>query len=167
MSGSDGLTRSYWCEVRAEGEVYGTGETAAFVLGTFGTISPKLALRWLRGQAERIADGLDPDPAHSAWVESWMRVDPAPMPDCPTALRDWTDDPAEHRAARDQLAEGAPLSVVMSDSGCRYTLTVWPIVVRTPDPLAELPASGGPIHTRSGHTSHRKARRSGWLIPFL
>ncbi|MFD7115715.1 hypothetical protein ACFWAA_01470 [Streptomyces sp. NPDC059922] len=161
------MPAAYWCEVLAEGEVFGTRETVGFVLGTFSTISPKLALRWLRGEAERIADRLDPDPAHSTWVMAWMRVDPVPTPDCPTDLRDWISDPREHQAARDQLAEGAPLSVVMSDSGCRFTFIVWPIV-RTPQPLAELPASGGqPTHARPGHTSHRKARRSGWLVPFL
>lgn len=48
--------RAYWCEVLAEGEVYGTRESVPYILGTFQTISPKLALRWLQSEAERIAD---------------------------------------------------------------------------------------------------------------
>lgn len=161
--------RAYWCEVLAEGEVYGTRETVPYVLGTFQTISPKLALRWLRSEAELVADRLDPDPEHSAWVMPWMRVDPAPVPDCPTELRFWTADPEEHQAAREQLKEGAPLSVVIPDSGCRYTLTVWPVTVPPPKSSTALPVDDGQSTCpRSGHTSHRKTRRkSGGLIPFL
>ncbi|MFE4451080.1 hypothetical protein [Streptomyces sp. NPDC056796] len=90
-------TRAYWCEVLAEGEVYGTRETVPYVLGTFQTISPKLALRWLQGEAERIADRLDPDPEGSAWVKPWMRVDTVPKPDSPTEFRFWSLDPRSTR----------------------------------------------------------------------
>ncbi len=98
--------RAYWCEVLAEGEVYGTREMVSYVLSTFQTISPKLALRWLQSEAERIADRLDPDPARSAWVEPWMRVDTVPVPDCPTECRVWSLDPEEHQAARDSSRTG-------------------------------------------------------------
>ncbi|WP_405614348.1 hypothetical protein OG292_16570 [Streptomyces sp. NBC_01511] len=153
----------------AEGEVYGTGRTVAFVFGTFSSISPKLALRWLGGEAERIADRLDPDPERSAWVKPWMRVAPAPVPDGPAELRSWAGDPEEQRAARDQLKADDPLSVVIADNGCRYTLTVWPVAVPLPESSPAQPADDGqPTYTRPSHTSHRKARRtSDWLIPFL
>ncbi|AYV25563.1 hypothetical protein EES41_02305 [Streptomyces sp. ADI95-16] len=161
--------RAYWCEVLAEGEVYGTRETVPYVLGTFQTISPKLALRWLRSEAERIADRLDPDPARSAWVMPWMRVDPVPVPDTPAELRIWAEHPEEQQEARDQLKEGAPFSVVVPDKGCRFTLSVWPVAVPPPESSPTLPADDGQSTCpRSGRTSHRKARRtSGWLIPFL
>lgn len=165
MSTGHGSIRAYWCEVVAEGEVYGTSRSTAFVLGTFSTISPKLALRWLHGEADRIADGLDPDPERSAWVEPWMCVNPG-VPDCPTKLRAWIGDRGERQAARDQLAEGAPLSVVISDSGCRFTLMAWPVDVPQPEPGLTLPAEGQPTYARPGRTSHRKARRSGWLVRF-
>ncbi|WP_234336135.1 hypothetical protein [Streptomyces sp. NRRL S-920] len=153
----------------AEGEVCGTRETVPYVLGTFQTISPKLALRWLRSEAERIADRLYPDPERSAWVMPWMRLDTVPVPDCSAELRFWAEDPEEHQAARDQLKEGAPLSVVIPDSGCRYILTVWPVAVPSPESSATLPADDGqPTSPRPRHTSHRKPRRtSGWLVPFL
>ncbi|WP_202442189.1 MULTISPECIES: hypothetical protein [unclassified Streptomyces] len=161
--------RAYWCEVLAEGEVYGTRETVPYVLGTFQTISPKLALRWLQGEAERIADRLDPDPERSPWVKPWMRVDTVPKPDCPTEFRFWSLDPEEHQAARDQLKEGAPFSTVIPDKGCRFTLTVWPVAVPPSKSSPTLPADDGQSTCpRPGRTSHRKARRTaGWLIPFL
>lgn len=162
-------TRAYWCEVRAEGEVFGTRETVPYVLGTFRTISPKFALRWLQGEAERIADRLDPDPERSAWVQPWMRVDTVLVPDCPTELRFWSLNPEEHHAARDQLRDGAPLSVVVPDRGCRFTLTVWPVAVPPAESSTTLPADDGqPTSPRPGRTSHRKPRRKvGGLIPFL
>ncbi|MEV7831572.1 hypothetical protein AB0P12_13230 [Streptomyces subrutilus] len=161
--------RAYWCEVLAEGEVYGTRETVPYVLGTFQTISPKLALRWLRSEAGRIADRLDPDPERSEWVMPWMSVDPVPVPDTPAELRIWAEGPEEQQAARDQLKEGAPLSVVVPGKGCRFTLSVWPVAVPSPESSTALPADDGQSTCpRPGRTSHRKARRtSGLLIPFL
>ncbi|MFE9612683.1 hypothetical protein [Streptomyces sp. NPDC006012] len=161
--------RAYWCEVLAEGEVYGTRETVPYVLGTFQTISPKLALRWLQGEAERIADRLDPAPERSAWVKPWMQVGTVPVPDCPTEFRFWIEDPDEHHAARVQLKDGAPLSVVIPDKGCRFTLTVWPVAVSRPESIPTLPADDGqPTSPRQGRASHRKPRRSsGWFAPFL
>lgn len=165
---SAGPARAYWCEVLAEGEVYGTRETVPFVLGTFQTISPKLALRWLQSEAERIADRLDPDPERSAWVKPWMCVGTVPLPDCPAELRVWAETPEEHQAARDQLREGAPLCVVIPDGGCRYTLTIWPVTVPPPRSSTTLPADDGQrTSPRPRHTSHRKPRRTSRLIPFL
>ncbi|MFF3753980.1 hypothetical protein ACFYYH_26540 [Streptomyces sp. NPDC002018] len=164
-----GIPAGYWCEALAEGEVYGTRETVPYVLGTFQTISSKLALRWLQSEAERIADRLDPDPERSAWVKPWMRVGTVPLPDCPTEFRFWIEDPEKHQAARDQLKDGAPLSVVIPDKGCRFTLTVWPVAVFSPGSVTPLPADGRQSTSpRPGHTSHRKPRRtSGWLVSFL
>lgn len=162
-------TRAYWCEVLAEGEVYGTRETVPYVLGAFQTISPKLALRWLQGEAARIAERLDPDPECCPWAKPWMCLDTVPVPDCPTELRFWALDAEERQAARDQLKDGAPLSVVIPDTGCRFTLSVWPVAVPPSESSLTLPAADGqPISPRPGRASHRKARRtSGWLASLL
>ncbi|MFF9541476.1 hypothetical protein ACF1BU_36125 [Streptomyces sp. NPDC014724] len=95
----------YRCEALAEGPVYGTDETARYVLGTFRTISPLLALRWLGGQALWIADRLDLDP-HLA------------------ELRAWYEDRESQRAAQAHIKTGAPLLVVVHDTDCTYTLSV-------------------------------------------
>ncbi|MER5495961.1 MULTISPECIES: hypothetical protein [unclassified Streptomyces] len=99
----------YLCEAVAEGPVYGTGQTARYVLGTFRTISPVLALRWLGGQALWIVDRLDPDPARSAWVR------PA-----------WYRDRNGQRAAHAHLKDGHPLLVVVPDADCTYSLSAHP-----------------------------------------
>ncbi|MFF8918527.1 hypothetical protein ACF08M_35795 [Streptomyces sp. NPDC015032] len=99
---------SYQCAATAEGLVHGTGETARYVLGTFRTISPVLALRWLGGQALWIADrlGLDPHLGHLA------------------ELRAWYENRESQRAAHAHIKSGAPLLVVVPDTDCTYTLSV-------------------------------------------
>ena len=157
----------YWCTVLAEGFPYGAGETVPYVLSTFHTTSPILALRWLQDQGCRIADRLDPDPERSTWVQPWMRTDMVPVPDCPAELRFWATSPKECQSACDQLEAGAPLSVVIPDSGCHYTFAAWAVAV--PPPTVARPMDGrqsaGP---RPGGRGRRKARRKAfWLIPLL
>nr|WP_205616040.1 hypothetical protein [Streptomyces harenosi] len=97
-------------------------------MGVFRTISPVLALRWLRGQARRIADGLDPDPGVSSWFHAHA-CEADPTEDAPTALRDWAADPDEERVARGHIKAGHPLLVTALDLDCAYTLSVRPIRV--------------------------------------
>ncbi|MGW7353968.1 hypothetical protein [Streptomyces sp. NPDC054784] len=118
----------YCAEVRAQGPVYGTGEYAEYVVATCRTLSPVLALRWLRGQAVRVADLLDPDPTTSPWVRPGMRTDTTtPVPDCPTELRAWAADLTAQYEARRQLRDGFPLLATFPDTDCTYTLSVWPV----------------------------------------
>ncbi|WP_415956386.1 hypothetical protein [Streptomyces sp. 021-4] len=140
----------YWAESRAEGPVYGTGETAQFVLGTFQTISPVLVLRWLRGEALRIADRLDPDPKHSVWVQPSMRADTVPVPDCPAELRVWVEE-FEEREAREHIKGGHPLFEKFPDADCTYSLSVWPVKLPADDPHQPLPE---PQTHRVGGLSH-------------
>jgi hypothetical protein len=111
----------YWAEVHAEGPMYGTGDTMQHILGTAQSISPVLVLRWLRGEALRIADRLAPDPQRSAWVQPSMRAATVPVPDL------WATDPDEQRAAREHIKGGHPLFVKVPDADCTYTLSVWPV----------------------------------------
>ncbi|MGW1186780.1 hypothetical protein [Streptomyces sp. NPDC002559] len=103
------------------------------MLGTFRTISPVLALRWLGGQALWIVDRLDPDPARSTWVRPSMRLPGAPGtlgPDHSAELRAWYRDRNGRRAAHAHLKNSHPLLVVVPDADCTYTLSVRPDRVR-------------------------------------
>ncbi|MFJ3498347.1 hypothetical protein ACIPPJ_32820 [Streptomyces sp. NPDC086091] len=113
----------YRAEVRAEGPVYGTGEHTHYVFSTSQSISPVLAIRWLRGEALRIADRLDPDPSHSPWLKRTATAEA----DAPTTLRTWANDPTTERRARDHIKNGHPLHVTAPDPDCTYTLSVRPV----------------------------------------
>ncbi|MEU9707453.1 hypothetical protein AB0E21_02370 [Streptomyces sp. NPDC047967] len=140
----------YRAEVRADGPVYGTGESAQYVLGTYQTFSPVLALRWLRGEALRIADRLDPDPRRSNWVQWTMFVQVAPVPDCPDELRLWADE-FDEPTARKQIKSGHPLFERFPDTDCAYSLSVWPVPLPANGPHQPFPE---PHADRLGGLSH-------------
>lgn len=99
---------SYRCEAIAEELGHGTDETVRYTLGTFRTISPVLALRWLGGQALWIVDrlGRDPRPGHLGELLAWY------------------DDRESQRAAHAHIKTGAPLLVVIPDADWTYTLSL-------------------------------------------
>ncbi|MEV7424282.1 hypothetical protein [Streptomyces sp. NPDC091212] len=118
--------RVYVSTVVAEGPVNGT--VVRVVLGARRTYTPEGTLQWLRGQAHRIADGLDPDP-YTAWaVHSGPVLVPvaAHVPHAPSALRAWGDDHGQQDAARRRLVCGDRLTVSTADGSGRYTLTAVP-----------------------------------------
>ncbi|MFJ7997266.1 hypothetical protein ACIQ7D_08965 [Streptomyces sp. NPDC096310] len=78
-------TRFYHLTVVGEGPVNGTW--VRVVLAARQAVSPDSALSFLRHQARRIADGLDPAPG-AGWIPPGILVPVrAPDPDVPTALR--------------------------------------------------------------------------------
>ncbi|MFJ6215593.1 hypothetical protein ACIQGZ_20020 [Streptomyces sp. NPDC092296] len=119
---------AYWGEVIAEGAPYSLpGRVVRIVLGERTAANRRLALRWLRGQAHRIADGLDPGPA--GIVGTCVNRTPNGLPDVPQQLRDWCTDDDRQAAALAQLTRGEPVALDMADHTGRYYLAVWPICI--------------------------------------
>ncbi|MFE7132769.1 hypothetical protein ACFVIM_18115 [Streptomyces sp. NPDC057638] len=133
MNPSPVTSVSYLCYVLAEGPVYRSGVVLPYTVAISRTESPDAALRWLQLQAVRIADLLDPDPRVSPWVTASMRQGRVPVPDAPTEIRVWSSARDEERAARDRLARGVAVSVVIPDGPDRYTFAIHP------QPHASLP----------------------------
>jgi hypothetical protein len=127
--------RLYRAEVYGEGPVAGTKHRAGMTLGRFTSPSPGRVLRWLRTQALRIADGLDPDPATTPHPTA-LRLTPPPCParpgDVPTEFRTWAERDGHRLAARHLLAAGLPFLLIGADhTGC-YALTAWPLTTAGP-----------------------------------
>ncbi|MFB6874700.1 hypothetical protein [Streptomyces sp. NPDC056323] len=116
---------SYRCEAVAEGLVCGADEAARYVLGTFWTISPVLALRWLGGQALWIVGRLD-------------------LVDHLAELRAWYEDRESQRAAHAHIKGGAPLLVVVPDEDCTYTVSVRSVAQAHATTLRCRPGEGSP-----------------------
>ncbi|MEU5160439.1 hypothetical protein AB0G74_12620 [Streptomyces sp. NPDC020875] len=121
------MTGPYLAEVTAEGPA--GGKLVCVKLGSTSAGSRRLALRWLRDQAHRLADGLDPAP--NAW---WARDAPGalvelpgPRTDVPTELRRWESDDHAHEDALALLAAGSPVAFTVADYSGRYTLAIWPV----------------------------------------
>ncbi|MEU9847461.1 hypothetical protein [Streptomyces sp. NPDC047985] len=109
--------------------------------------SPRLALRWLRGQAVRITNGLDPKPG-TPWIPPYVlrpgqppllapTRPPATVPafDAPTELRAWAADDERQTVALQHLAPGREFEFVARDEACWYGLTARPLVVTQPTPV--------------------------------
>ncbi|MFF7252822.1 hypothetical protein [Streptomyces microflavus] len=116
------------------------GDAARSVrLGCITAPTRRLALRWLRRQARRFADALDPDP-YASWVPGRALhlvsggpglVGGAPptggaRPDAPAELRAWADSFREHDYALLRLADGLPYEFVARDALAWYGLVVRP-----------------------------------------
>ncbi|WP_406241558.1 hypothetical protein [Streptomyces anulatus] len=115
------------------------GGDAARSVRLGGTLAPtrRLALRWLRRQARRFADALDPDP-YTAWVPggALYPVGAAGLRDAPAELRSWATSFREHDYALGRLADGLPYEFVARDATSWYGLVVRPLATaaRTPSP---------------------------------
>ncbi|MBQ0984103.1 hypothetical protein KBZ10_06105 [Streptomyces sp. F63] len=105
------------------------GRTVAVRLGGYAAPTRRLALRWLRAQAHRIADGLDPDPAEPWAAEGILRPVPERYADAPAALRRWAADDLRQQAAAVRLADGLPFRLTADDHTGRYSLLARPVAV--------------------------------------
>lgn len=92
---------SYQCEAAAH-----TGPGHVIPLGAHKARNPRLALRWLRGRAQDVADQLDPP--------------------CARPARHWLRDMTEHQRALSALAQGNAYAVTFADDTAHYRLTVHP-----------------------------------------
>ncbi|MCC3767577.1 hypothetical protein [Streptomyces sp. UNOC14_S4] len=166
MNAAADSTWGYWCQVIAEGSVYGKGEWERSVLGNFQTPFVGRALRWLRRQALRIADGLDPEPeATPSLCGGLRRVELATeFGDVPTALRTWANAEWTRQIAYDRLRDGEQFLLVTEDLTGRYVLAAWPVTVPA-RPDAESAKHRQPTCSRSDHlTSGKHRRKVGRLL---
>ncbi|MCC5033910.1 hypothetical protein DMH02_011905 [Streptomyces sp. WAC 00631] len=130
----------YWSEATAEGPV--NGRTVAVRLGGYAAPTRRLALRWLRAQAHRIADGLDPDPAEPWAGEGVLCPVPERYADAPAELRRWAADELRQQAAALRLAEGLPFRLTAADHTGRYSLLARPVAVTALPRVAAAPGRG-------------------------
>ncbi|MFE6716207.1 hypothetical protein ACFVDU_01325 [Streptomyces albidoflavus] len=123
-------------------ETYGGDDRRTIFLG--GTVTPtrRLALRWLRGQALRLAGGLDPPP-DAPWAPAGMlRRTPEAALDAPGALRGWAASLERQDDAAQRLAFGDPLAFIARDAFGWYRLTARPLLV----PHGVRPVTARPHH---------------------
>ncbi|MFF4093388.1 hypothetical protein ACFYYY_05905 [Streptomyces sp. NPDC001834] len=110
-------------------EVYAGDARATVHLGGALVASPRLALRWLRNQAERLANGLDPDPG-TPWIpRAALRAAPPSVPDVLAQLRVWAAGDECQGEALHRLASGGEFEFVVRDGACWYGLTARPFLI--------------------------------------
>ncbi|MBN3931700.1 hypothetical protein IQ279_19040 [Streptomyces verrucosisporus] len=132
MDGEIARLPAYRAEAVAVGAV--SGGTVAVHLGACEAVDRHRVVDWLREQARRIADGLDPDPRTARWAPGGALV---PLPDgpaeaagpddAPAELRRWCGDEERQRAACELLARGAPFHLAVADHTGTYVLSARPV----------------------------------------
>lgn len=93
-------------DYRCWAAAYPLHQTSAILLGSHGTASPRLALRWLRERTSHITDQLD-----AAYAQPG---------------RYWLTDEAEHERALSYLATGTAYQLTLYDENTRYMLMAYP-----------------------------------------
>ncbi|WP_432068253.1 hypothetical protein [Streptomyces sp. C10-9-1] len=121
-------------------EVFAGDAVRTVYLGGSVTTTRRLALRWLRGQALRFANALDPSP-YAEWLPPEV-LQPVThtASDAPTELRAWARNNEHQDDALRQLTAGSSYEFRARDDACWYALTARPVVTRSPTTLRKVPA---------------------------
>lgn len=110
--------------IMCQAQVYVRALDRSWVLAEYEAATPRAALRWLRSEAGRAADQLDPPADRAPWsLHQWRTAQ---------ALRHWRDDMATNEQTIGSLAEGQPVSLTATEHSALITLTAVPQDIRIP-----------------------------------
>ncbi|MFB8413949.1 hypothetical protein ACFC63_00340 [Streptomyces albidoflavus] len=110
-------------------EVHGGAAASSVFLGGIVAPTRRLALRWLRRQAHRLADALDPDPRTSRLPPHALRPAPRTAEHAPSQLRFWAADLDYAEEAVSRLATGYPYRFTAREGPAWYQLTARPLLI--------------------------------------
>ncbi len=96
----------YWCQTIATSPA-----TGQWFLGDYRAPTPRLALRWLRGQAERLANALDPKPGSGPLPPHCLHEVSANAPNPGRIFRKWAEDFRYQEKQMETLADGHLISI--------------------------------------------------------
>lgn len=141
--------QGYWCAVVARDPR--TAEE--WFLGGHRASAPHLAVRWLRAQAARLAEALDPRPEDGVFPVACLERAGPGHPDPGALLRTWMEDFRYQGMQLQALAAGSHISVSVEvpdrtigfpEADVCYALSARPIAVASPEPLL-LPRPAAPL----------------------
>ncbi|URN13208.1 hypothetical protein LUW77_21810 [Streptomyces radiopugnans] len=115
----------FWCELSATPP----DQSSRIVLGSYRAPTPRLAVRWMRGQAERVARALDPDPGASWLPPGCAHVTSPGTLNPGRVMREWARSPHEEEDALAMLSEGWPYTLAACDETACYALTAGPLAL--------------------------------------
>ncbi len=96
----------YWCQTLAT-----SPDAGEWFLGHYQAATPRLALRWLRGQAARLANALDPKPGSGPLPPGCLHEVSANAPNPGRIFRKWAEDFRYQEKQRETLADGHLISI--------------------------------------------------------
>lgn len=143
---------------RCEATAHDLSGTREVLLATYRGRSPRLAARWLRAQAFRLARLLSPDPG-AVFLQDAQLVTAGPGVPRPDAeLQAWASSDQAYEHALRALAAGRAFMFTVTDYDARYSIRVYPLPTRRPaPPQASVPAPC-PSRSPAGTGRHRRPR---------
>ncbi|MDO0913598.1 hypothetical protein QQM39_22975 [Streptomyces sp. DT2A-34] len=143
---------------RCEATAHDLSGSREFLLATYRGRSPRLATRWLRAEAHRLAGLLSPAPDAVFLQDAPLTAAGPDVPRPDVDLRAWADDDRAYEYALRSLATGRAFVITVTDCDARYSLRVYPLPTRRPaPPQAPVPARC-PHHSPAGTGRHRRPR---------
>jgi hypothetical protein len=121
------LVEGYWCAVAARAPDL-SGE---WFLGGYQATAPHLAVRWLREQARRLADALDPEPGEGVFPAACLRRAGEGQPNPGRVFRTWMADFRYQGTQLQALAAGNQISISSGDLDVCYCLSARPVSVES------------------------------------
>ena len=115
----------FWCELSAAPP----DQSSRIVLGRYRAPTPRLAVRWMRGQAERVARALDPDPGASWLTPGCAHVASPGTLNPGRVMREWARSLHEEEEALAALRESQPYTLSACDETACYALTAVPLAL--------------------------------------
>ncbi|MCZ7416902.1 MULTISPECIES: hypothetical protein [unclassified Streptomyces] len=107
---------------RCEATAYALDHARTWRLGVYRTRTARLALRWLRDRATRIADALDPAPGLPWCPPGALSCATGDATEAAETLRAWRDGTAQQDTALAHLADGAVFTLTARDDAAHYVL---------------------------------------------
>ncbi|UUN29415.1 hypothetical protein [Streptomyces sp. FIT100] len=145
---------AFRCEVTA----YDLSGSREVILAYYRAASPRLAARWMRAEAQRLARLLAPEP-NTPHLESVLLV--AAGPDCPRPDDDllaWASSDERYEHALRVLASGHTYLLNVTDYDARYSVRTYALPTRSRPLQSPAPAGCSP-YAPAGAGRHRKPRR--------
>ncbi|GHI02501.1 hypothetical protein Scel_08220 [Streptomyces cellostaticus] len=143
---------------RCEATAHDLSSSREILLATCRGRSPRLAARWLRAEAHRLARLLSPTPDALFLRDAPLTTAGPDFPRPDADLRAWADDDRAYEHALRSLATGRAFMFTVTDYDARYYLRVYPLPIRRQaPPPAPVPARCPP-HSSAGTGRHRRPR---------
>jgi len=143
---------------RCEATAHDLSGTREVLLAAYRGRSPRLAARWLRAEALRLARLLSPDPEAVFLRDASLTAAGPDVPRPDAELRAWADSEQAYEHALRALATGRPFLFTVTDYDARYSLRVYPLPTRRPAPLQAPVPARCPPHSPAGTGRHRRPR---------
>jgi hypothetical protein len=147
------FAHAFRCEVIAQ-DLTGSREV---MLAHYRAASPRLAARWMRAEAQRLARLLAPDPSAPHWQAAPLVTTNLPCLRPDNSLHAWANNGERYDYVLWALGSGNTYLLNVTDHDARYSVRAYALPASRP--LRPHGPAGCRLHVPVAERRHRKPRR--------